>query len=68
VTPIEKKFDKNKNGSLNLDEIKLLLQHKNSLIHARGKAKVESVHEKKFDTNNDGMLDLQESQEIEESL
>jgi len=67
-TALEKKYDKNKDGWLEPEEVKELLRDRYILIKTEGKAKVDSAIEAEYDENEDGIIDPKEAKNINEDI
>jgi len=65
-TALEKKYDANADGWLELAEVKELLKDRYTLIKTKGKAKVDTVIEEDYDTNEDGVIDAKEAEAMKE--
>jgi hypothetical protein len=60
-TPVEVKYDKNKNGWIDPSESKELLKDRYILIMTDGQARVDTVIEAEYDINKDGIIDKEEA-------
>lgn len=62
--PVEERYDADRDGFLQPQEVKAMLQDKYGLIKTRGRARVNSDIEKAYDGNNDGIIDGQEAEAL----
>ncbi|MCM8781261.1 MAG: hypothetical protein NC908_05000 [Candidatus Omnitrophica bacterium] len=67
-TRLESKYDANKDGWLEPDEVKEMLRDRSTIVKTKGKAKVDSVIEQEYDANEDGVIDANEAETMKQDI
>ena len=67
-TPLEVKYDANRDGYIDWVEAKLLLRNRLTIIDTDGQVIVSTDIERAFDTDNNGILDTNEAIAIRKAI
>ncbi len=68
LTAFERRFDRNRNGRLDADEVRTMLRDVVKTVGRRGRVAVDSRRLKAYDVDGDGYLDRYEVRAIQREL